>query len=56
MKEWKVNYTTKRYVGKHPVECYGKIYVYAETMEEAILTAKKELSPDAEISRCGVRK
>lgn len=56
MKEWKLEYMTKRYLGCSPVECYGKLYVYAETMMEAILTAKRELNSDVEFLCCEVRK
>ena len=55
-KEWKVNYTKKRFIGKHPIECANVLYIYAETIEEAILIAKRELKSDTEITRCEVYK
>ena len=56
MKEWKVNYTKKRLIGKHPIEYANVLYIYAETIEEAILIAKRELKSDTEITRCEVYK
>lgn len=54
MREWKVYYTKKCYIGKHPIDCASVLYVYAETIEEAISIAKRELEPDAKIIRCEV--
>ena len=54
MREWKVCYTKKCYIGKHLIDCASVLYVYAETIEEAISIAKRELSPDAKIIRCEV--
>ena len=54
MREWKVYYTKKYYIGKRLIDCASILYVYAETIEEAISIAKRELSPDAKIIRCEV--
>ena len=56
MKEWKVNYTKKRLRGRQPIGCANVLYIYAETIEEAILIAKRELKSDTEITRCEVYK
>ena len=54
MREWKVCYTKKYNIGKRLIDCVSILYVYAETIEEAISIAKRELSPDAKIIRCEV--
>ena len=54
MREWKVYYTKKCYIGKRLIDCASILYVYAETIEEAISIAKRELKPDAKIIRCEV--
>ena len=54
MREWKVCYTKKCYIGKRLIDCASILYVYAETIEEAISIAKRELKPDAKIIRCEV--
>ena len=54
MREWKVCYTKKYNIGKQPIDCASVLYVYAETIEEAISIAKRELKPDAKIIRCEV--
>ena len=56
MREWKVCYTKKYNIGKHPIDCASVLYVYAETIQEAILMAKRELKSDREITRCEVYK
>ena len=54
MREWDVCYTKKYNIGKQHIDCASVLYVYAETIEEAISIAKRELSPDAKIIRCEV--
>ena len=54
MREWKVCYTKKCYISKRLIDCASILYVYAETIEEAISIAKRELKSDAEIIRCEV--
>ena len=55
-KEWKIYYITTRYLGCTPVECYGNLSIFANTMEEAIKTAKFKLGANVEFTRCEVYK